>query len=57
MGYDSERAEYSLYDEEYQEAMAGPDNQPAECGCDISNIYYDKELDLYCCGNCRWTSL
>lgn len=56
MGFDSEQAEYYLYNEEYQEAMEGPDNPIAPCGCDYSNIYYDKELGIHCCGNCGWSS-
>lgn len=56
MGYDSEQAEYSLYDEEYQEAMAGPDNQKGFCNCDYSNIWYDDELGIYRCRNCGWCS-
>jgi hypothetical protein len=60
MGYDTERAEWSLYNEEYQEAMEGPDGfdiQTISCGCDNSSIKYIQKRNIYRCQNCGWCSL
>lgn len=59
MSYDTERAEWSLYNEEYQEAMEGLDGfdiQTIACGCDDSHIWYDNKLGIYRCRNCGWSS-
>jgi hypothetical protein len=62
MGYDREQAEYYFFDEEYREAMEGPDafyehkDDEGQCGCSKSNIWFDKKLGIYRCRNCGWCS-
>lgn len=61
MGYDREQAEYYFFDEEYREAMEGPDcyyedERKNICGCSNDHIWYDEKLGIYRCRNCGWSS-
>lgn len=63
MSYEREQAEYYMFNEEYIEAMEGPDcfdyddqEEKNQCGCTNENIWYDDKLGIYRCRNCGWSS-
>lgn len=56
MSYDTEQAEYHIFNEEYIEAMQGPDCYEDCHPCDEKHIWYDEKLGIYRCRNCGWTN-